>query len=123
MALEFHVEAAVAALAVADVDPAAAFLVDTLVHGQVEALDECQQAAVAAARAHGDVGGLAALVLAAGRSAHDFVQLGAAVAAVDADGSAPGFAQRVQHLVDQFAQCGDGTGRRRVVDAQPPCRR
>ncbi len=47
--LEFHVEAAVAALAVADVDPAAAFLVDALVNGQVEALDEFQQAAVAAA--------------------------------------------------------------------------
>ncbi len=44
---EFHVKAAVAALAVAHVDPSTPFLVDALVHGQVQALDERQQTAVA----------------------------------------------------------------------------
>lgn len=117
MALEFHVEAAVAPCAMADVNPTAAFLVDALVDGQVQALDERQQAAVAAACADGDVGRLASLMLAAGCASHGFVQQGAAVAAVDADGAAPGLAQRVEHLVNQFLQCGDGTGRRRVVDA------
>lgn len=54
------------ALAVAHVDPAAAFLVDTLVNGQIEPLDECQQATVPYGRADGDVGGFTALVLAVG---------------------------------------------------------
>lgn len=47
MGLEFHVEAAVAAFAVAHVDPSTPFLVDALVHGQVKPLDEGHQAAVA----------------------------------------------------------------------------
>ena len=116
--LEFHVLAAVAAGAVADVDPAATFLVDALVNGQVEALDERQQAAVSSGRADGDVGGLATLVLAARCAAHGLVQRGTAVAAVHPDGATPGFAQGIEHLVNQFVQGPDRTGGRRVVDVQ-----
>ena len=39
---EFHVHVAVGAWAVANMDPAAAFLVDALVHRQLEAFDERQ---------------------------------------------------------------------------------
>ena len=116
--LKFHVEAAVVAGAVAHVDPAAAFLVDALVNWEVEALDQGQQAAVAGRRTDGDVGGLAALVLAAGRTAHDSVQSGTAVAAVHVDGSAPGVAQRVKDVVHEGVQGLDGAGGRHVVDAQ-----
>ena len=64
--LKFHIQTSVAGGAVAHVDPAAAFLVDALVDGEVEALDQGKQAAVGAWRADGDVGGLATLVLAVG---------------------------------------------------------
>ncbi len=113
---------AVAARTVADVDPAAAFLIDALVHGQVEALDECQQAAVARACAHRDIGGLTALVLARGRTSDNLVQLGTAVAAVDVDGTSPCLAQRVQHVVHKGMQGCDCAGGRCVVDAQEACR-
>ena len=104
--------------AVAHVDPAAAFLVDTLVNGEVEALDQGQQAAVAGRRADGDVGGLAALMLAAGRAAYDTVQSGASVAAVHMDGATPGVAQRVKDIVHKGVQGLDRAGGRHVVDAQ-----
>ena len=104
-------------------DPAAAFLVDALVNGQVQALDQGQQSTIAGTCAHCDVGGLAALVLARGSAAHNLVQLGAAVTAIHMDGSTPGIAQRVQHMVDQGVQRGDCACRGRVVDAQPLCSR
>ena len=119
--LEFHEQASVEARAVAHMNPTAAFLVDALVNGEVEALDECQQAAVGARRADGDVGGLAALVLACRSAAYQFVQHGAAVAAVDPDGAAPGVAQRVEDVVHEGMERGDGTGGRRVVYAQASC--
>ena len=116
--LKFHVQAAVAVLAVAHVDPAAVLLVDALVDGQVELLDERQQPAVVVLGTHGDVGGLTALVLAVGRATHNPVQLGTAVAAVDPDGTAPRLAQWVEHRCHQFVQGGDGAVGRRVVDTQ-----
>ena len=103
--------------AVADVDPAAAFLVDALVDGEVEALDQGQQAAVGAAGADGDVGGFASLVLAAGGAANNLVELGTAVAAVHVDGAAPRLPQRVKDVVHEGVECLDGAGGRRVVDA------
>ena len=117
MQLKFHVEAAVATAAMAHVDPAAAFLVDALVNGQIQLLDQCQQAAVGAAGADGDIGGFTALVLARRRAAHKLVQFRAAVAAVDPDGTAPRLPQRVEHVIDQVMQGLDGAGGRRVVDA------
>lgn len=116
--LEFHVHAAVAARAVAHVDPAATFLVNALVHRQVQALDEGQQAAVAATRADGDVGGFAILVLTGGSSAHGLVQRWAPKSAIDPDGSSPCLAQRVEHVVHEAVERLDSTGRWRVVDAQ-----
>ncbi len=105
------------ARAVTHVDPAAAFLVDTLVHGQVKSLDQGQQAAVGSPGAHRDVGGLTALVLTCGRSSHHAVQFGATVAAVHPDGASPRLAQRVQHVIDKGRERLDGTGWRRVVNA------
>ena len=57
-------------------------------------------------------------MLAAGHTAHGLVELRAAVAACDCDGSPPGLAQGVEHVLDQELEAGCRFGSGGVVDAQ-----
>lgn len=93
--------------AVGDVEPGEIAFVDELVEGEAEVGAELHEAPVVGGAAGGDVGGLAEEVLGGGGSADGAVERGAAVAAVDGEGPAPGLAEGVEDVVDERAQVVD----------------
>lgn len=66
-----------------DVQPGEAMLADGLVDGQMQLPQQLPQAGIGLGAAGGDVGRLAQHMLAGGHAAHQAVEFGASVAAVD----------------------------------------
>lgn len=107
--------------AVGDVEPGEVAFVDELVEGEAAVDAELHEAAVVGGAADGDVGGLAEEVLGGGSSADGAVERGAAVAAVDGEGLAPGLAEGVEDVVDERAQVVDVALGGGVVDSPGRC--
>ena len=102
--------------------PGEAFLVDELVEGQLQLLNELEEAAVliGGARRALDVGGTAGHVVGRGGASDDGVETGAAVAAADVDGLAVCLAQGVEDIPDKAVDVvGLLHGGQAVIDAEP----